>query len=67
MKLREPGIVSTNGAAEILKLTTERVRELERAGKIPSVRLPGSVRQRLFLIEDVEAFARERAMGKRTR
>ncbi len=53
-----PEFLVTAEAAHILGLVPETVRGLERAGKIPAIRLGSG--QRLFRREDVERLAAER-------
>lgn len=53
-----PEFLVTAEAAHILGLVPETVRGLERAGKIPAIRLGSG--QRLFRRDDVERFAAER-------
>ena len=60
-----PGILSTTDVAHLLHCSTERVRQLEREGKLPAEKMPSG--QRAFRAEDVERFAIEREQQKRTR
>jgi DNA-binding transcriptional MerR regulator len=57
--------LGTTDAALRLGCSTERVRQLERAGKLPAQKLPSG--QRLFLSEDVEKLTEERSMRTATK
>jgi excisionase family DNA binding protein len=52
-------LLSTADAALRLGCSAERVRQLEREGKLPAEKMPGG--QRVFKAEDVERIAKERA------
>lgn len=51
-------LLGTMDAAERLGCSTERVRQLEREGKLPAERMASG--QRVFRAEDVERLAAER-------
>lgn len=51
-------ILGTTDVALRLRCSTERVRQLEREGKLPAERLPSG--QRIFRVADVEQFIAER-------
>lgn len=51
--------LGTGDAARLLDLSADRVRSLEREGRLPAVRTPAGVR--LFRRVDVEALAARRA------
>lgn len=59
------GILSTTDVAHLLRCSTERVRQLEREGKLPAEKMPSG--QRVFRVEDVERLATERERRKRER
>ena len=48
----------TRDVAKILDVSTERVRQLERAGALTAVRTPGGTR--IFRLADVERLRRQR-------
>lgn len=58
-------ILGTTDVALRLGCSTERVRQLEREGKLPAEKMPRG--QRVFRAEDVEKFAIERERQKRAR
>lgn len=55
-------ILGTTDVALLLRCSTERVRQLEREGKLPAEKLPSG--QRVFHLEDVERLAEERNRQK---
>lgn len=55
-------LLGTTDAAHRLGCSAERVRQLEREGKLSAERMANG--QRVFLIEDVERLAEERARQK---
>lgn len=57
-------ILGTTDAAMRLGCSAERVRQLEREGKLPAEKMPSG--QRIFRAEDVERLAEERARQKQT-
>jgi excisionase family DNA binding protein len=56
-------ILGTTDVALRLGCSTERVRQLEREGKLPAEKTLGGVR--IFRMEDIERFAAEREQQKR--
>ncbi len=59
-------LLTAGDAARILDLTPRYVQDLEGAGKLPAIRTAGGIR--IFMREDVERLATERAaQGKRRR
>jgi DNA-binding transcriptional MerR regulator len=55
-------ILGTTDVALLLGCSTERVRQLEREGKLTAEKMPSG--QRVFRTEDVERLAEERARQK---
>ena len=53
--MTEP-LLTTGQVAKQLGKSTDRIRQLERSGKLPAQKLAGG--QRLFRLEDVERFAK---------
>jgi excisionase family DNA binding protein len=51
-------ILTTGAAAKILDVSSERVRQLHRAGELPAIRTSSGMR--LFTASAVEAFRRSR-------
>lgn len=58
-------ILGTTDVALRLGCSAERVRQLEREGKLPAEKMPRG--QRVFRVEDVERLATERERQKRER
>ncbi|MDR7567913.1 MAG: helix-turn-helix domain-containing protein [Armatimonadota bacterium] len=60
-------LLAPRDAGRLLGVTTARVQQLAREGKLPELR--DSAGRRLFLLEDVEALRRQRARkrSRRTR
>lgn len=54
--------IGTTDVAKRLDCSADRVRQLEREGKLPAEKMPSG--QRLFRQEDVERLAEERARQK---
>jgi DNA-binding transcriptional MerR regulator len=53
----------TADVAKRLKVSCERVRQLERAGLLPAIKTPGGFR--IYRAADVEALRRQRAQARR--
>jgi len=58
-------ILGTTDVALRLGCSTERVRQLEREGKLPAEKMPRG--RRVFRTEDVERLAEERERQKQTK
>ena len=50
-------LLTTSGAARILKKSADRVRDLESSGRLRALKTENG--QRIFRLQDVEALARE--------
>lgn len=51
-------LLTTGGTAKRLALSTDRVRQLEREGKLPAQKTQNG--QRLFRTSDIDRYAREK-------
>jgi DNA-binding transcriptional MerR regulator len=58
-------ILGTTDVALLLRCSTERVRQLEREGKLPAEKMPSG--QRVFRAEDVERLAAEREKQRKAK
>jgi excisionase family DNA binding protein len=55
-------VLTTSDAARILNRSADRVRDLERSGRLPAIKTRSG--QRLFSVKDVERLAQELESNK---